>query len=193
MRKLCFDDKLETSKKRRHLNIIEAPGKLVILFDGVTIPGIIRVVSENYIQKYNDFYPSWEVYLENGFNHIIWEQDLETGQWLTSTIWETADIEVKNHGFLTPTKKVIRTLFPNIAIELDQEEKIWKSYSTNKCLKLLIEKQAILNDEVQLLSKIKGQEELKNIEKENIERREKFELIKNQKLSFEELKIQLYD
>lgn len=173
-----------SSRRNLYKNIIEINKKYVYEFKGESIPGVIRVLSKDSANDWEE----WSCVMAPNCKAIIWHTDVETGKWLNSKTWATAVEELKKIGFSAPPKTIVRRIFPNIAKCFDEVD---FSAPSKKLLDLL-EEEVRLNKEVNLLlQKARRREEEEKLQKRNDAIKKELENLKKSKLSVEELKTRL--
>ncbi len=80
----------------KHINLVVCnynDQQLVFKFGGVTVPGAVTVLKENYSKNGKWSYTEWEVEPCEGATILTISQDWETGKWLNSLEWKSAIIK----------------------------------------------------------------------------------------------------
>ena len=113
------------SRGRRKVNLVVIPGKGILPFSGETIPGVLRVLRENYTKNGKWSHTTWEVETSEGIRVITHSQDFGTGQWLCSKTWNSAIKEFQDSiagSDPAHIERFIRATWPELAAELDSAD-----------------------------------------------------------------------
>ncbi len=173
-----------------HKNIIEIKECTVLEFQGNTIPGIIRVISEDCIGEGVQSYYTWTCELMSKCKLITLTQNWKTGRWLISRTWNEVAKELREKGFTAPAKNIVRKLFPMTAEVLDNEEIVWKSNTFEDIFTFLKDEAQFREDEAQIFQQGRTQNKSNLLILKNMKNQEKLEFLRNQnpKIYKDELK-----
>jgi hypothetical protein len=128
---------------RKHINLL-CHDQIILKFEGKSIPGVVRVLSENYTKQGKWSQSRWEIELAPGFTAFEHHQDWESGDWFPARTWDRLVEDFNSTSGLSLAREVVeryvRAEHPEVATALDDEEEAFNTPFNS--LAALIEAQA---------------------------------------------------
>lgn len=117
----------ELGHRGRGNKLLVVTPTLITLFTGKGMPGMFRVLGENFTKNGKWSHSTWEVECNEGISIIKFVQDFGSGEWINAHCWKSAVIEFRGKIHSSDHDesvviRAIRAIFPKTAERLDLEE-----------------------------------------------------------------------
>lgn len=161
-------DNYVTQYGRHHINIFvvnKPEAQLMVLFKGVNVPGVLRVLDTSFVKNTKTGYRVWEVEMMDDVDVWCWHEDYNGAGYITAGSWDRYIKQVRRMSKMEWLRDETIDIFtrselPEEAFKLDALEHQYKGPTSPLVIEQLLVAQMQLAEANRAYNEVKQQEEV---------------------------------